>query len=367
MNQEITRRNTLKLLASAGAAAMVPTLAGAAAGADLRERLRSLYRRSIVIDSLSFAHEWDDEEFAALDATGYTGIVNSLPQSNLQVAIDALVEWRKRVREQPDRFLMAQSAADFERAKEDGKLAVLMNFQNATMLEGDADNVEVLHALGMRCFQLTYNERNRLGDGSTERTNAGLSDFGIEVVGRMNETGVLVDLSHSGRQTTLDGIEFSSKPVAFTHTMCESLRPGHPRAKTDEQIRKLADKGGVIGIAAIGYFIGPDPGGATTIDTYVDHVEHAINLAGIDHVGLSTDFPIRGIASWATKEDWYEPRLKWFKPSYDVKWPSWIPELDQPDRFLQVTYRLNQRGYSDDAIEKLLGRNWLNLFRETIG
>ncbi|NNE06225.1 MAG: dipeptidase [Xanthomonadales bacterium] len=351
----------------ASATALMPGIAVSAPGKDDRHSLNALYRNALVIDSLSFAHRWDEEEYAALDASGYTGIINSLPRRNLQTAIDALIEWRKRFREHPDRFTAALSASDFEYAKNNNKLAVMMNFQDATMLEGDADNVEVLHALGMRCFQLTYNQRNRLGDGSTERTNAGLSDFGIEVVERMNEVGVLVDLSHCGRQTTLDGIGFSQKPVAFTHTMCEALRSGHPRAKTDAQIRALAEKGGVIGIAAIGYFIGPDPGGATTIDTYIDHVEHAINLAGIEHVGLSTDFPIRGIASWATREDWYEPRLEWFKPSYDVKWPSWIPELDKPDRFLQVTYRLHQRGYGDDDIEKLLGLNWLNLFRETIG
>jgi len=366
MRNGYSRRSTLQVLGWAGAAAAMPGLAAPVLGQGPEARLKALFDRAIVIDSLSFAHQWDEAEFAALDASGYTGIVDSLPRQNLQAAIDALVEWRKRVREYPDRFLLALAADDFERAKREEKLAVLMNFQNATMLEGDADNVEVLHALGMRCFQLTYNERNRLGDGSTERTNAGLSDFGIEVVERMNEVGVLIDLSHCGRQTTLDGIAFSGKPVAFTHTMCEALRPGHPRAKTDDQIRALAEKGGVIGIAAIGYFIGPDPGGETTIETYIDHVGHAVNLAGIDQVGLSTDFPIRGIASWATREDWYEPRLKWFKPSYDVKWPSWIPELDKPDRFLQLAYRLSKRGYSDDDIEKLLGLNWLKLFRETI-
>src|SRR5690606_27128218 len=131
-------------------------------------------------------------------------------------------------------LLLALSAADFERARREDKTAVVMNFQNAAMLEGDADNVEALHALGMRSLQLTYNYRNRLGDDCLERTNAGLSEFGIDVVERMNAVGVLVDLSHCGRQTTLDGIAFSRKPVAMTHTMCEALRRGHPRAKTDE-------------------------------------------------------------------------------------------------------------------------------------
>lgn len=364
MNNEFSRRRALQLMAST---ALLTMKGGAVWSASESSRIERLYEKAMVIDSLSFAQQWNDEDFAAYKSSGYAGIVTNLNRRNLQVAIDELMTWRKRVREHSDKLIMALTAADYRRAKAEGKLAVMMNFQNATMLEGDADNVEVLHALGMRCFQLTYNQRNRLGDGSTERTNSGLSDFGIEVVGRMNEVGVLVDLSHCGRQTTLDGVEFSALPVAYTHTMCEAIRTGHPRAKTDAQIRALAEKGGVMGIAAIGYFIGPDPGGATTIETYVDHIDHAVKVAGIDHVALATDFGVRGIESYATRENWYEPRLKVFKPSYDVKWPPWIPKLDGTDRFLNVAHILARRGYKDRDIEKILGGNWLRLFGDVFG
>jgi membrane dipeptidase len=201
-----------------------------------------------------------------------------------------------------------------------------------------------------------------VGDGCTERTNSGLSDFGVDVVKRMNELGIIVDLSHCGKQTSYDGIQFSDPPACFTHTMCESIYRNHPRAKTDNQIRTMADKGGVMGVAALGYFVGPDPGGKTTIETYLDHVDHTVKVGGIDHVALCTDFPIQGIKVWATKETWYEPRLKSFKPSYNVKWPPWIPDLDKPGRFRNVARGLNKRGYSDDQIEKILGLNWLYYF-----
>ncbi|WDI33017.1 membrane dipeptidase [Hyphococcus flavus] len=358
---QYTRRDAISL----GAAAAVTFSTSRAA--ELPGKLKRLYDNALVIDALSFARDWDDVEYEAVQQSGYTGIITSLNRRDLQTAIDELVTWRTRVEEYPDRYMIALEARDFERAKREKKLAVMMNFQNATMLEGDVDNVDALHALGMRCFQLTYNSRNRLGDGSTERTNVGLSDFGIEVVERMNKLGVLVDLSHCGRQTTLDGIEFSEKPVAITHSMIEKFRPGHPRAKVDEQIKALADKGGVFGVAALGYFIGTDPGGETTIETYADHIEHAVNVAGIEHVALSTDFPVRGIASWATKEDWYEPRLKSFKPSYDVKWPPYIPELDTPDRFRNLLVVLDRRGWKTRDLERLLGENWMRLFRDVFG
>jgi membrane dipeptidase len=353
-----TRRETIGILAGSAAALAVPRARSASAP--------DLYQDSLVIDALCFGRDWDDPAFEGLRAAGYSGIVESLPRDSLQTAIDALVEWKTRIEEHAGTLSMALSASDFETAKAAGTTAVLMNFQDATMLEGDADNVNALHALGMRSFQLTYNYRNLLGDGCLERTNAGLSEFGVAVVERMNKLGVMVDLSHCGPQTTLDGIEFSAKPVAMTHTFCSALRP-HPRAKPDETIRACAEKGGVTGIAAIGYFIGPDPGGETTIEDYVDQVEHAVQVAGHDHVGLAADFPPQGISPWATKEEWYEPRLEWFKPSYEVRWPPWIPELDTPDRFRNVVRILEGRGWSPTNLEKLLGLNWLRLFRETIG
>jgi len=355
-----TRRQSLKLMAGAVATATLPLPVVAHATES------NFYEQSLVIDGLCFGKGWGEDVFAALKAANYSGIVESLDRRDLQTAIDALLSWRRRVDEHADKLLLALSAADFVRAKESGRTAVLMNFQDAKMLDGDVDNVEALHALGMRSFQLTYNARNLLGDGCLERTNAGLSDFGVEVVARMNDVGVMLDLSHCGRQTTLDGIAFSKRPAAITHTMCAAIRE-HPRAKSDEAMRACAEKGGVIGICALGYFVGPDPGGDTTIEHYADHIEHAVSVAGHEHVALSTDFPPQGISPWATRENWYEPRLKVFKPSYEVRWPPWIEQLDTPDRFRNLTGVLRQRGWTDDNLRRLIGGNWLRLFAETIG
>jgi membrane dipeptidase len=328
---------------------------------------KAAYDDMLVIDALCFGREWGEEVYEALRAANYSGIIESLSRDDLQTAIDALVEWRQRISDNEDKLILALQARDFERAHASGRTAVLMNFQDSTMLEGEIANIDALYALGMRSLQLTYNFRNLVGDGCLERTNAGLSDFGVEVVERMNELGVLIDLSHCGRQTTLDGIAFSKRPVAMTHTMCETVRPGHPRAKTDEQIRACADKGGVTGMIALGYFIGPDPGGETTIEHYADHIEHAVKLAGIDNVGISTDFPPQGISPWATYEEWYVPRTGFFKPSYQLRWPPWIPELDSTDRYRNLLTVLDRRGWSSGDMERLLGLNWLRLFGDTIG
>ena len=341
--------------------------AGVALGNSLtmgqgKRAVDKLYDGAIVIDSLSVGRQWGEVAYTAVKESGYTGIQTSLYNRTWDGALKDIAEWNDRISENPDLFLKATTATHFRKGKKENKLAVMYGHQNTTMIENKIGRLDILHDLGIRCIQLTYNSRNLVGDGCTERTNAGLSDFGVDVVERMNELGIIVDLSHCGKQTSYDGIQFSDPPACFTHTMCEAIYRDHPRAKTDKQIRTMADKGGVIGVAALGYFVGPDPGGKTTIETYLNHVDHAVKVGGIDHVALCTDFPIQGIKVWATKDTWYEPRLKSFKPSYNVKWPPWIPDLDKPGRFRSVAHGLNKRGYSDDKIEKILGLNWLRYF-----
>lgn len=326
-----------------------------------------IYKKAIVFDGLIIARGWNQDSFKALDSSGYTGFNASIDSGNLAEGLKNLEVWQQIIKENSTRLTLATSAEDFVKAKKENKAAVMLGFQNSTMVENSIDNINKLYAAGTRWMQLTYNERNLIGDGCTERTNAGLSDFGIEVVTRMNELGMIVDLSHCGAATTNDGIKFSKSGATINHSMCEALIKNHPRAKTDQQIRAMADKGGVIGIICLGYMIGPNLGKETTLETYVDHIVHAVKVGGIDHVGLGSDFAIEGLeASGATYENWYVPRLTRFKESYKVQWPPWIPELDTTDRYRHVARALNKRGFSTVDIEKILGQNWLRYYRETL-
>ncbi len=358
----VERRAFLKSMVAAGV--LLPCR-GTGWGSEPGSDIDRLYDEAIVIDSLAVGHEWDDVEYDAVERSGYAAIQTTLPSTNLEVALRALAEWNHRIETNPNRLVKATKAAHIAQAKQYDKLAVIYGFQNATMLQGDLENLDVLYQLGARCIQLTYNSRNLLGDGCTERTNAGLSDYGVAVVERMNELGIIVDLSHCGRQTSSDAVAVSRRPPAFTHTFCEALYRNHPRAKTDELIKAMSDRGGMTGIAALGYFVGPSPD--VTIEDYLNHIDHAVKIGGIDHVGICTDFQIRGIEAWATRETWYEPRLKTFKPSYRVRWPPWIEGLDEPERFRNVAHALHRRGYSDEDITKILGANWMGYFREIFG
>jgi len=328
-------------------------------------RVKEIYQKAIVIDGLIIPRGWNQDSFKALDESGYTGFSASLPSKNFKIAMSSLLKWDNKIKSNSNKLLLAKSSKDFYSAKEKGKTGVLLGFQNATMIENSIENLESLYKAGTRWIQLTYNQRNLLGDGCTERTNAGLSDFGIEAVKKMNNLGIMVDVSHCGRKTTDDAIKYSEKGVSINHSMCEAIYRNHPRAKSDKQLKSMSEKGGVIGIICLGYMIGPKLGVETTFQTYLDHIDHAINVAGIDHVGVAADFAIQGIkASGATKENWYLPRLKNFKPSYKVQWPPWIPELDFPNRYLNVAIGLKKRGYNFNDIEKILGLNWLRYYKE---
>jgi membrane dipeptidase len=342
---------------------LVVSAAALAASRLQGDAVDGLYDHAIVVDSLSIEN-WDDAGFAAWKRSGYTAIQTSLSNRNFTVAMRDLEEWKKRFSQHSDKLIHATMAADVERAKREGKLAVVLGFQNATMIGDDLGNLDKLYAAGTRCIQLTYNARNLLGDGCTERTNTGLSDFGIAAVERMNALGMIVDLSHCGEQTSADGIAYSRRPPCFTHTVCQALH-FHPRAKSDALLRAIAGRGGMTGIAALGYFVGPRPD--TSLDDYANHIDHAVKVCGIDHVGVCTDFAIRGIEASATRETWYLPRLTEFKPSYNVRWPPWIPELDKPERFRTVAHVLSRRGRKPAEIEKLLGGNWVRYFRDIFG
>jgi len=357
--QAIGRREflTSAALAAGGLAAARTGWAAQGGGAD------AVFEQSLVFDALS-SDDWSPEVFAAFERSGISAIQTSLANRTLHAALADLASWQARFDRHGDRLVKALRAGDFAAAKHQGRIAVVLGFQNATMIETNIRNLDELYALGTRCIQLTYNARNLLGDGCTERTNAGLSDFGVTVVNRMNELGIVVDLSHCGEQTTADAIELSTRPPAFTHTMCKAIYD-HARAKSDAQMKQLADKGGVIGIVMLGYFIGSTS--ETGLDDYLNHVVHAVEVAGEDHVGLASDYSIRGIEATATRESWYVPRLTMFKPSYRVRWPPWITELDPPERFRNVARGLARRGVGSSAIEKILGGNWARYFGEILG
>lgn len=265
----------------------------------------------------------------------------------------------------PNRLMRVRSVADIDRAVESGRLGLVYYPQNATPLERDPGRVETLWEMGVRILQLTYNHRNLLGDGSSERTNAGLSEYGIEVVEAMNARGMLVDVSHSGEQTTLDAIRFSADPVAITHAGCKAVFD-HPRNKSDEALRGMADGGGVIGIVQLNPYLGPRE--RNDLSDYLDHIDHAVNVCGIDHVGIGSDREHRTIPDTDEERQKLVDELSRLYPDPatmpPVRWPFFLSELNGPRRMETIWEGLVDRGYGASDAEKIMSGNWYRLFGE---
>jgi membrane dipeptidase len=239
--------------------------------------------------------------------------------------------WNRLIDAKPEYFTRVNKTADIGSIKASGKIGILIGQQNSEHFR-TLDDVDAFYKIGQRVSQLTY-YHNRLGGGSTDPRDPGLTAYGGEVVGRMNRLGMAVDVSHCGDRTTLDAIDASKQPVLVTHSNCRALNPAVTRCKTDEAIRRLAAKGGVMGLTMIRFFVGG--GGSVTMENVLDHVDHIVRIAGIEHVGLGSDRDLDG---------------------YDVK-----ADLDgvlYAKKVFDLTQGLLRRKYSRADIELILGKNF---------
>jgi membrane dipeptidase len=234
-------------------------------------------------------------------------------------------------------------------------VAVIMGVQNADHFR-TVEDVATFHQLGQRCAQLTYNTQNYLGTGGTERVDSGLSDYGVAIVAAMEDVGMLVDVSHCGDRTTLDAIEAARGPIAITHSNCRAIND-HPRLKTDEAIRKLAAKGGVMGITGVRNFVRDrEP---TTVEHIVDHVAHVAKLVGIEHVGIGSDADLHGYDDMPP--DQLAMLRGLYKSSYAFRDRLDTDGFDHPKKIYDLTAALLRRGFSDSDIELVLGGNFRRL------
>ena len=334
-------------------------------------RARRLVERSLVIDmlgvlKLDFRPEYPAGALPAQDATdfrasGISAIHHSVglggPDAHTK-ALAYFAAWQGFVGRNADVFTLVGGVSDLDRAKSQGKVAVIMGVQNTEHFRS-ADDVRLFHQLGQRCAQLTYNSQNLSGSGSTDRIDGGVSDFGAGIIAAMNGAGMLVDVSHCGDRTTLDAIELSGKPVAITHSNCRALND-HPRLKTDEAIRRMAAKGGVMGITGVRMFVrASEP---TTVEHMVDHIDHVARLAGIEHVGIGSDADLNGYDDMPA--DQYAALKSSYKASYAFRDKIDTDGFDHPLKVFALTEALIRRGYSDSDIGLVLGGNFRRLLAE---
>lgn len=302
------------------------------------------------------AREFRDSEIDVFHIA--SGVGGSTAEEAYQNVLAFVGRFNSIVANRPDLFVRIDSAADLDAVHGSGRHGILIGVQNAQHFRRPQD-VDTFHALGQRVSQLTYNARNMIGNGSTERVDGGISDFGVAVVERMNQVGMAVDVSHCGDRTTLDAFEVSRAPVLITHSNCRALNPGHPRCKTDEAIRRMAETGGVMGITGVRNFVkNAEP---TTVEDYIDHFDHVRDLVGIEHLGIGSDIDLHGYDDMPPDD--YARLKAAYKGSYAFREKIDIEGIDHPKRMFDLTEALIRRGYTDEHIRAVLGGN----FRRVLG
>jgi len=275
-------------------------------------------------------------------AVGYTE--GDVYQSSLR----DITGWNRLIAARPEFFLRIDRSADIGKAKAQGKLGIVIGQQNSMHFRS-VEDVDGFYGLGQRVSQLTY-RGNRIGGGSCDAADTGLTEYGAEIVDRMNRLGMAVDVSHCSDRTTLEAIEASGKPVLVTHANCRALVPGSLRCKTDEAIRRMASKGGVIGITMVRRFVHPQ--GSATIEDVLDHIDHVVKLTGIEHAGVGSDVDLAGRDRGGHSQ------------RGEAAGKNDLDGVDYSKKIFDLTEGLLRRGYSRQNIELILGGNFKRALSE---
>ena len=281
---------------------------------------------------------------------------------------------------------LVKTYSDVIDAKKDHHMCLLMSMEHPEALNHVCSDhrpvllkhlvkLEQFFNMGLRRVQLSYNRRTMFANGCTERVDGGLSYYGIELIEKMNELGMLVDCGHVGIQSSMDAVEASKDPILYSHTGCRAVYD-HPRSKTDEALKVLAEKGGVAGIYNVPSFISPDPLKAN-IDDFLDHIEHAIEIMGVDHVGIGSDQGIRDRSRFPKENAFFLDRAtKYqkarqtqyidFENEVNLKPYRYMPEMAHTDYILLTTKGLLKRGYSKQEVKKIIGDNFLRVMKKVL-
>ena len=319
---------------------------------------KQVHERSMVIDGLNISRWGEEAVYRHLHEGGLTAINATVAVwEGTQGTLRNIARFYKDFDTYSRYIRHVTCLEDIRKAKEESRVGIIFGFQNSSPIEDDLDLVEVFHRLGVRAIQITYNDLNLVGAGCYERQDVGLSQFGVDLVAEMNRLGMVIDLSHVGHRTTMDAIETSEDPVWFSHTNPKRLCD-HPRNKTDEEVKALVAKGGIVGANSFPTFLAR--GYDSTLEDVLDVVDYWVDLVGIDSVGIGLDFTELHTKEWF---NWLMAGKLKGSTVFPLPYPIPLPAgITRADEMPNLTAGLVGRGYSEEDVQKIMGFNVLRLF-----
>jgi len=322
---------------------------------------------SFLIDGLQYAN-WSEKIFRQMREGGVDAVhVTITYHETFRETVLIIEKWNRWFEKHPDLIFQGRTAADVQRARDTGRTAIFFGSQNPSCIEDDIGLIEVMHTLGLRFMQLTYNNQSLLASGCYEDEDAGLTRMGRAAVAEMNRVGLVVDMSHSGERSTLEAIEHSTRPIAITHANPSSWHAAL-RNKPDDLLRTLGKSGGFLGLSAYPHHL--KGGSACTLQSWCDMAALAVDLVGPTGVGIGTDLcqdQPDTIVEWMRVGRWTKTIDYGEGSAANAGFPA-MPEWFHDNRDLAgLRAGLRAAGLDETTTDGVMGNNWHAFFENSFG
>ena len=340
---------------------------------SLKQQVETLHQKSFTIDAhfdltyeVANRRERGQKQVIETDylhqfkAGGFNLIVSAifiqnhyLPEMGLRRALDQIAFLHKEIEESPGKFCICRNTKEARKAKENGEIGIFLSLEGAEPLQNDIHLLRIFYELGVRGLGLVWSRRNYVGDGAFFTTKksgkpSGISHFGMTLIEEAEKLGMFIDVSHLNDEGFDDVMEICRTPVIASHSNCRAIASSM-RNLTDKQIKAIAHKNGVIGMNSINKFVSDDQN-SIGVSHLVDHLDHVVQIAGIDHVGLGFDL-------CDSFKDYLQ--IEEELPSKDI--------IENHSKLDEFTAELIRRKYSEAEIHKILGGNFLRVYEQTAG
>ena len=320
---------------------------------------------SLFIDALQY-NNWSEEILKQINQGGLSAVhVTICYHEDFQEMVQNVVDWNRRFEDFSSLIFLGRTAADVVKAQKEGRTAIFFGFQNCSPIEDDIGLVEVCHQLGARFMQLTYNNQSLLGTGCYEENDPGITRMGKQVIKEMNRVGLVVDMSHSAERSTLEAIEISERPIAITHANPTFWHPAL-RNKSNEVLKALGESGGMLGFSVYPHHL--KDGSDCTLESFCNMIADTAEIMGIKNIGIGTDLCQNqpdSVVEWMRNGTWTNDR------DYGEGSASFAGFPDQPEwfrdnrDFVNIATGLRSVGFSNDDVDLVMGKNWLNFFESS--